>query len=160
MQRRRPVIPSLGCCYWNAYSAVTGYRHLPKRLSACHLTHAYRSIQLDAHGGRVVYRTITGVRGVRTNTAAGWAADGNSTKFRFLHAAASVAEIGASNWVSIFGIAFDFRSPACDSNCSSFVRASCCGPRSTLLPHTMNSTSGPAQKTAPIWPLRRAEACP
>jgi hypothetical protein len=49
-----------------------------------------------SYGERVVCRRFTGVRGVSTNTAAGWAADGNSTEFGSLRAADSIAETGTS----------------------------------------------------------------
>jgi hypothetical protein len=49
-----------------------------------------------SYGERVVCKRFTGVRGVSTNTAAGWAADGNSTEFGSLRAADSIAEIGTS----------------------------------------------------------------
>lgn len=83
-------LPSLGYFSLNAYRTVTGHRHLPKRLSACHLTPpAYRSAQLDEHGERFASRACTDGRGVSTNTAAGCAPDSCFRKFGSLRAARS-----------------------------------------------------------------------
>lgn len=61
LHRGRPVIPSLGCSDRNTYSVITGYRHLPKRLSAHNRTHAYRGCGLDTSDDTLC-RTITDLR--------------------------------------------------------------------------------------------------